>query len=178
MSGPLVTRPRARTAGPELLCLQRWEDTAGWLIESTAKWPKSARFSLVQKVDNHAIDILEMLVVARYEPGLRRKLLRQVNLRLERLRFLLRIARTRNVMPADKFESAMRGVDELGRMVHGWRVAIGDRSPSGWAFDAASAELASTAMDGPDGDVSASMRGSASDAWMLETAVLDSEDVT
>jgi hypothetical protein len=46
------TRPPAREAGPELLCLQKWEDTAGWLIEHTAKWPKSARFSFVQKVDN------------------------------------------------------------------------------------------------------------------------------
>lgn len=129
MSGTVFTRPPAREAGPELLCLQKWEDTAGWLIESTAKWPKSARFSLVQKVDNHALDIVEMLVVARYEPSARRKTLREINLRLERLRFLLRIARTRNVMPADKFETAMRGVDELGRMLHGWRVAIGERVP-------------------------------------------------
>ncbi|MBI5362394.1 MAG: four helix bundle protein [Planctomycetes bacterium] len=131
MTASPFTRPPAREAGPELLCLQKWEETAGWLIESTAKWPKSARFGLVQKVDNHALDIVEMLVVARYEPGSRRKLLRVINLRLERLRFLLRIARTRNVMPADKFETAMRGVDELGRMLHGWRVAIGERTASG-----------------------------------------------
>jgi hypothetical protein len=113
------------------------------LIESTAKWPKSARFSLVQKVDNHALDIVEMLVVARYEPSTRRKTLREINLRLERLRFLLRIARTRNVMPADKFESAMRGVDELGRMLHGWRVAIGERMAS----DAAGERMASGQPD-------------------------------
>ena len=30
-------------------------------------------------------------------------------------------------MPAHGFETAMRGIDELGRMVHGWRVAIGER---------------------------------------------------
>jgi len=173
VSAPLFTRPPARTAGPELLCLQKWEDTAGRLIESTARWPKSARFSLVQKVDNHALDIVEMLVVARYEPGLRKKLLRQINLRLERLRFLLRIARTRNVMPAEKFETAMRGVDELGRMVHGWRVAIGDRMPSTWAIDGASHETASTGLEAPDGDPSASMRGSATSAWGVDPAGLD-----
>ncbi len=126
MSEP-TTRPPAREAGTELLCLQRWEETAGWLVEHTAKWPKSARFALVQKVDNHALDVLEMLVVARYEPNERRPILREVNLRLERLRFLLRIARTRGVMPAAGFETAMRGIDELGRMVHGWRTALGER---------------------------------------------------
>lgn len=120
-------RPPAREAGPELLALQKWEDTAGWLIEHTAKWPKSARFSFVQKVDNQTLAILEGLVTARYEPGQRKKLLREVNLRLEQLRFLLRMARARQVMPANGFETAMRGIDELGRMVHGWRVAIGER---------------------------------------------------
>lgn len=121
-------RPAAREAGPELLLLQKWEDTAGWLIEHTAKWPKSARFTFVQKVDNHVLGVLEMLVSARYEPDQRRRLLREINLRLEHLRFLLRMARARHVMPAAGFEIAMRGIDELGRMVHGWRVAIGERT--------------------------------------------------
>lgn len=109
------TRPRAREAGPELVCLQLWEETAGWLVEHTAKWPKSSRFSLVQKVDNHALDVLEMLVLARYEPARRRQTLREINLRLERLRFLLRLARRRNVMPAAGFETAVRGIDERCR---------------------------------------------------------------
>ncbi len=121
-------RPPAREAGPELLCLQKWEDTAGWLIEHTAKWPKSARFSFVRRVDNQALAVLEALVAARYEPAQRHERLREVNLRLEQLRFLLRMARSRQVMPAAGFETAMRGVDELGRMVHGWRVAIGERA--------------------------------------------------
>ena len=128
------TRPRARDAGRELVCLQLWEETADWLVEHTAKWPKSCRFSLVQKVvqkvDNHALDVLEMLVIARYEPARRAQTLREINLRLERLRFLLRLARRRNVMPAAGFETAVRGIDELGRMLHGWRVAIGERSPA------------------------------------------------
>jgi hypothetical protein len=119
------------------LCLQKWEDTTGWLIEHTAKWPKSARFSFVQKVDNQALAILESLVAARYEPGQRRKLLREVNLRLEQLRFLLRMALARQVMPAAGFETAMRGIDELGRMVHGWRVAIGEREAATGADEAA-----------------------------------------
>jgi|GEM_PF-2879249 len=117
-------------AGPELLCLQKWEEFTGWLLEHTAKWPKSARFSFVQKVDLQALAVLEALVAARYEPAQRRGLLREVNLRLEQLRFLLRMARGRAVMPAAGFEIAMREIDGVGRMVHGWRVAIGERAGS------------------------------------------------
>ena len=62
-----------------------------------AGWPKSARFTLTQRLDNHVLDVVEMLVQARYEPGVRRRLLPAINLRLERMRFLLRLARDSKV---------------------------------------------------------------------------------
>jgi hypothetical protein len=61
----LSDRPPAREAGPELLVLQRWEEFTGWLLAHTARWPKSARFTLCQRVQNHALDVTELLVVAR-----------------------------------------------------------------------------------------------------------------
>lgn len=129
MSATPLGRPKAREAGPELLVLRRWEEFTGWLLEHTAKWPKSARFTLTQRVENHALDVTEELVAARYEPGARAARLRSVNLVLERMRILCRIAVSARVMPKPGFETAMRGVDEAGRMVHGWRVALGDRPP-------------------------------------------------
>ena len=125
----------AREAGAELMCLQAWEQHAGWIVEHTAKWPKSARFSLVQKVDNHALAVLELLVVARYEPKQRSAALREANLRLEQLRFLLRIALQRRITTMAGFETALRGIDELGRMVHGWRATLAGREASGVDFE-------------------------------------------
>ncbi len=83
---PPGARMPAREAGAELMCLQAWEQHAGWIVEHTAKWPKSARFSLVQKVDNHALAVLELLVVARYEPKQRSAALREANRFLPRNR--------------------------------------------------------------------------------------------
>ena len=120
MSTFLSNRPAAREAGPELLVLAKWEEFTGWLLEHTARWPKSARFGLVRRVDDHALDVTELLIVARWEPRERRRALREVNLRLERMRFLLRIARSKSIMPSSGFETAMRHVDEAGRMLHGW----------------------------------------------------------
>jgi hypothetical protein len=128
VSAYVADRPPARAAGPELLVLSQWEEFTGWLLDHTSKWPKSARFGLVRRVDDHALDVTELLIVARYEPRERRKTLREVNLRLERMRFLLRIASSRGVMPRSGFETAMRHVDEAGRMVHGWRETIGARA--------------------------------------------------
>lgn len=122
-----IDRPAAEPAPQDLLVLQKWEEFSGWLLGHTGKWPRSARFTFVQRLDNHCLDVLELLVAARYEPRGRPSLLRQANLRLERMRFLCRIARARAFLPASGFETAMRGIDECGRMLHGWRVAIGER---------------------------------------------------
>jgi hypothetical protein len=124
-----LDRPPAAEAGPELLVLQKWEAFAAWFLNHTARWPKAARFTLTQRLENHALDVTELLVAARYDPRRRKPLLHDVNLRLERMRFLCRIARDARIENKKGFESTMRQIDEVGRMVHGWRVAIGDRKP-------------------------------------------------
>jgi hypothetical protein len=65
------------------------------------------------------------LVVARYEPSRRRRNLQRVNLLLERVRHLLRLAREAQLASVRGHESALRGLDETGRMLHGWREALG-----------------------------------------------------
>lgn len=114
-------RPRPRDAGPELLVLAHWEAFVPWLLDHCARWPRSARFSLTQRLENHALDVLELLIVARYQPPDRAANLRRANLALERMRFLCRIARTRRFMSTRAFEKASRDIDEAGRMIHGWR---------------------------------------------------------
>ena len=106
--------------------LARWEEHTGWLLAHTARWPRSARFTLCRRVQDHALDVAELLVVARFEPRQRLRSLRRANLLLERMRHLFRLARGARVMPASGFESAMRGVDEVGRMIGGWRKTLGE----------------------------------------------------
>lgn len=126
MSVPL-DRPPAAAAGSDLLLLQHWEAFCSWFLLQTAKWPKSARFTLTQRLENHALDVIEMLVEARYEPRQRPGLLRCINLRLERMRFLCRLAKDGQLATPTAFERANRDLDACGRMLHGWRVAIGER---------------------------------------------------
>ena len=127
MSAPPLQRPSAREAGPELLVLQRWEDFAAWFLRHTSRWPRSLRFPLVQRLHEGVLEVADALVVARYQREEREALLRGANLRLERMRLLLRLARSQGVVPARSFERAQRGLDETGRMIHGWRRALSER---------------------------------------------------
>ncbi|MCH9687659.1 MAG: four helix bundle protein [Deltaproteobacteria bacterium] len=114
-------RPRPRDADSTLLVLAHWEAFVPWLLDHCARWPKAARFSLSLRLENHALDLLELLIVARYQPRQRAGSLRQANLVLERMRFLCRVGRARTFMSARAFTKAMHEIDEAGRMIYGWR---------------------------------------------------------
>lgn len=117
-------RPTAKEAPAELLVLQKWEAFTDWFLSCTARFPKCVRFTVTQRLENHALDVTELLVVARYRRDGRRERLEEVNMRLERMRFLLRVALARNALPKRSFEAALRKIDEAGRMLHGWRRSL------------------------------------------------------
>ena len=97
----------------------RWETFCGWLLDCTEKMPKSARFTFSQRIDNLALDVFENLVEARYSKA-REPLLSRVNLDLEKLRLLLRLAFSRRYLGQRALEHAAGELDTVGRMVGGW----------------------------------------------------------
>ncbi|MFT7618234.1 MAG: hypothetical protein ACI97A_001875 [Planctomycetota bacterium] len=119
MNQPHQRQP-AKPATKELLCLQKWEEMADWFLETSSRWPKSVRFTLTQRLQNHVLDVLELLVELRYQPQKRVAGLREVNLQLTRIRYLLRLVHKRKINSVRSFEFAMRQIDEVGRMLHGW----------------------------------------------------------
>ena len=97
----------------------RWMAFIKWLLPTTEKFPKRVRFTFANRIDNLALDVVEDLVEARYA---RRKTnrLKQINLKLERLRILLRLCHDLTYLPHGSYEFAMRSLDDVGRMVGGW----------------------------------------------------------
>ena len=107
------------TGNEELPLFVRWTEFLKWLLPATDKFPKRVRFTFSNRIGNLALDVVEELVEARYS---RRKAehLKAVNLKIERLRVLLRICHDLQFLPNQSYEFAMRSLDECGRMVGGW----------------------------------------------------------
>lgn len=97
-----------------------WQDFLGWLLPTTAKLPKHARFTFVQRIDNLALDIAEDLVEARYSRS-KGPVLARANLRLEKLRVLLGVCHAVGYLPHARYEHAARRVNAVGAMLGGWR---------------------------------------------------------
>ncbi len=103
----------------ELPVFAAWVRFLDWLLDATEKFPKRVRFTISGRVDALALDVLEDLVEARYTRP-KAAVLRRANVRLEKLRVLLRLSHGRRYLPQGAYEHAARELDAVGRMLGGW----------------------------------------------------------
>jgi hypothetical protein len=96
-----------------------WEQLVVWLFQHTAKFPARLRHSLTARIETRALDIHEGLVGARFTRD-RAAMLRELNVDLDRLRLLLRLAHELQAMDHRAFHHACAEIDTAGRMLGGW----------------------------------------------------------
>lgn len=106
------------------VALEKWYRFLLWLVPTVDKLPRSQKFTLGDRLQNGALDVLGALVEATYtrQPA---ALLRQANLGLEQLRFLFRLTLDLRLLDPRRYEVAARAIDEVGRLVGGWIKATG-----------------------------------------------------
>jgi four helix bundle protein len=92
-----------------------------WLIPTVEKFPRGQKFLLGDRIQAAALDILEALIEATYSRERRNNHLARANLGVEKLRFLFRLATTLKYLDVRRFTHAARQLDEIGRMIGGWR---------------------------------------------------------
>lgn len=123
----------ARSPDPPIVLI-KWYDFTKWLLDRVDSFPKNQRFMFGQRVTDHAVDILELLVEATYSSR-KAHLLADANRKIETLRWLLRLASDKNLFSGKQYEFSCHGLTECGRMVGGWwkqsvsREGTGDATP-------------------------------------------------
>ena len=99
--------------------VQKAYDWALWIVPKVEKFPKSYRFSIGQSMVASSLELLMNLVDATYATRNAAPLgaaVREVN----RVRYLVRLAKDLRVLNLDGHEFAAKSLDELGRMAGGW----------------------------------------------------------
>lgn len=103
----------------ELPIFIQWMEFLEWLLPATAKFPRKIRHTFSERIEALALDVAEDLIEARYSSD-KRALLKRINLKLEKLRVLLRLSHTLQYLPHNGYEHAARSINEAGRMLGGW----------------------------------------------------------
>jgi hypothetical protein len=104
----------------ELPIFIKWYDFVGWLLLTTEKFPKKARFSLAERLNILGLDMVEDLIEAKYSRD-KARILQKSNLRLEKIRVLLRICSEQKYIAHESYKRAMYTLNEVGAMVGGWQ---------------------------------------------------------
>ena len=106
-----------RRAGP---ALEAMYGLTLWLVPAVEQFPRRKKFLLGDRIQSTAIASLESLTEATFTRR-RERLLDRVNLDIDRLRLLLRLAKDLHCLDRRRYEYAARRLDEVGRLVGGWR---------------------------------------------------------
>ena len=98
--------------------VQKAYDWTLWIVPKVEKFPKSYRFSIGQSLVTSSLELLMNLVDATYarNAGSLAAAVREVN----RIRYLVRLAKDLRVMNLAGHEFAAKAMDEVGRMAGGW----------------------------------------------------------
>lgn len=103
----------------ELPIFVKWMEFLEWLLPTTAKFPRKVRHTFAERIENLGLDVAENLTEARYRSD-KLALLHNINVKLEKLRVLLRLSHKLQYLPHNGYEHAARSINEVGRMLGGW----------------------------------------------------------
>lgn len=95
-------------------------DLIVWFSGKISAYPKKFKYSLGERITNTLLDILERLIEARYSSKKKSHFLRQANILLEKLRYLVRLSKDLQCISIAEYEYAAKKLHEIGCMVGGW----------------------------------------------------------
>ena len=94
-----------------------------WLVPTLEKFPRSQKFLLGDRIQMLALDVQDRLIEATYSRASANSL-QYANLGLEKLRLLVRLAFDLKHLDSRRYEFAAKEIDQVGKLIGGWRRAI------------------------------------------------------
>ena len=90
-----------------------------YLLPQVAKFPKSERYLLGERLENVSFDSLELLLEAVYSIQ-KLPLLQKTNIKLEQARHYVRLCKVLKLLDLHRYEIVSKKLDEIGVQLGGW----------------------------------------------------------
>lgn len=114
----------------DLNIITKTYDLTLWAENHIAQFPRPQRFSLGTRIENLLHDLLDDLIDAKFTHD-KADILRDAALRVEKLRYRLRLAKDLRVLPLNSHRHAISLLEDIGRQLGAWRRKIGGRDETG-----------------------------------------------
>jgi len=103
----------------ELSVIQKTYDCIKWYVPIIERLPKIHKFTLGDRIINQLYDLLEGLIKAKYAKD-KLTQLEYLNTGLDILRYQTRMLLDFNKMSVERYEYAIKLIDEIGTELGGW----------------------------------------------------------
>jgi four helix bundle protein len=102
---------------PEII--EKYYTYLKWITQRVAKFPRNQRYTLGEKIEETAFEVLKNLIEAYYSKE-KIGILRKANLNLEILRFFIRLAKDLALLSNKQYEFSATSLVEIGQQIGGW----------------------------------------------------------
>ncbi len=92
-----------------------------FLFPLTLKFPKSQRFLLAERLSKMALDFYDLILEAVMEPERQDECLNAADKLLTKIRLYTRMSHDLKCISPRQLEHAARRIDEIGRLIGGWK---------------------------------------------------------
>ncbi len=103
----------------EVNALTKTYDLLLWIIPQLGKFPKSQKYLLGDRIETTLLDIMDLLIQAVYTKN-RASFLKDANLKIEKLRYLIRLTMDLKYLSIKQYEYASKCLNEIGSEIGGW----------------------------------------------------------
>ena len=104
-------------------------ETMVWLMEHTAKFPKNQRFLMAKRMEEAALDFhVRLNQAARRQGAQAVEALSLADEILTNLKTYSRLSQDLKLLAFNQYEYLAKALDEIGRLLGGWRRSLGKRS--------------------------------------------------
>ncbi len=110
---------------PESPIFVKAYDMLLWVSEHVSRFPKSERFRLAKRIEDHAFAFYEALVHAAKHRQSVEESLNTADETLYRLKVYFRLAKDRGFTSQRQYHFAAEKLVELGRLLGGWKKTVG-----------------------------------------------------
>lgn len=103
----------------EIDAITKLYDFLLWIIPKLEKFPRSQKFFIADRIETMLLEILDLLIQAAYS---RKKSvpLHTANLKVEQLRYLIRLSKDLKLLSLKSYEFCARSIDGIGVSIGGW----------------------------------------------------------
>ncbi|MBF8276239.1 MAG: hypothetical protein HW390_1312 [Candidatus Brocadiaceae bacterium] len=99
--------------------LTKTYDLLLWIIPQLEKLPRSQKFMLGDRIEGTLLDVMDLIIQAVYTKN-KTAFLKDANLKIEKLRYLIRLIMDLKYFSITKYEYISRSLNEIGAEIGGW----------------------------------------------------------